>query len=473
MTELCFMTIGELAPLIKDKKISPVELTDSFLGRIEKLDARFNCFITVTADAGHSAARAAEQSIMSGGYRGPLHGIPIALKDLFMTQGIRTTAGSKIFADFIPEADGTVVSRLKAAGAVILGKTNLHEFAWGATSDNPHFGAVHNPWDPARIPGGSSGGSAAAIAAGLCVAALGTDTGGSVREPAALCGNFGLKPTYGRVSRHGIFPLSWSLDHAGPMTRNVADAAILLNAIAGKDARDPASSGAPVPDFTDAIGKPITELKVGIPRDFFFQDVDSEVISCVDAAIAELGRQGISIEPVSIPTIRYAPTLSWVIIGAEAYSNHEQTFKTRYADYGRDIRSNLEIVAFTLANHYLKAQRVRRLLTQEIMAVLKKVDAIITPTTPVPAIKIGERAFRVGEREINVAGGLNRLTSPFNLAGVPALSMPCGFTPSGLPVGVQMVGRPFDEVTLLSLAAAYERSTDWHSRRPPGLDANP
>ncbi len=464
---ICLLTISELSKLLRKKEISPVEVTTAFLKRINQLDGRMNAYITVLEDQAMRSSREVERAIVSGNYLGPLHGVPVAVKDLFMTEGIRTTAGSKILADFVPEDDSTVVRRLKDAGAIIIGKTNLHEFAYGPTNDNPHYGATRNPWDTERIPGGSSGGSAAAVAACLCGGALGSDTGGSIRIPASLCGIVGLKPTYGRVSRFGTIPLAWSLDHMGPMARSVEDSALILKAIAGSDVKDPTSSDAPVPDYARAIGKTVRGLKVGIPKEHFFEDMDGEIRDRVRQAIAVLQGLGVATKEVSLPYAKYSGTVLWIIVGAEASSYHETFFRTRAEEYGRDVRANLEIAQFILAAHYLKAQRVRRLLREQVLNALREVDVIVSPTTPFAAPRIGERTVKIGDRETRVMGGLDRFTCPFNLTGLPAISLPCGFTSSGLPIGLQIAGRPFDEETLLKVASAYEANTDWHQRRPP------
>ncbi len=464
---LCFLTISQLSKLIEKKEVSPVEVTTSFLERIDQLDGQINAYITVLEEEARKSSQEAERAILSGNHLGPLHGIPIAVKDIFMTKGIRTTAGSKILADFFPKEDATVVQRLKEAGAVIIGKTNLHEFAYGMTTDNPHYGPTRNPWDMERIPGGSSGGSAAAVAASLCSGSLGSDTGGSIREPASLCSIVGLKPTYGRVSRFGVIPLAWSLDHAGPITKSVEDSALILTTIAGKDVRDSASSDAPVPDYAKALGGAVKGLRLGIPKEYFFEELDDEIHNNVKKAIGVLQGLGIAVEEVSLPYVKYSPTLLWVITGAEANSYHEPFFKTRIEEYGRDVRANLEVAQFVLATHYLKAQRVRNILREQVLEVLNKVDVIISPTTPLPAPKIGQRELKIGERDISDVGGMGRFTCPFNLSGVPAISLPCGFTSSGLPIGLQIAGRPFDEETVLKVAWAYEANTGWQQKRPP------
>ena len=454
-TDLPFLSIGELAPLIERGDVSPVEVTRTVLGRIAALDGRLNAYITVLHDEALSAAREAEKAIRAGGTLGPLHGIPISLKDLFWTEGVRTTAGSAILADFVPEEDAHSVARLKAAGAVIVGKTNLHEFAFGVTTINPHYGPTRNPWDTDRSPGGSSGGSAAAVAAGLCTASMGTDTGGSVRIPAALCGIVGLKPTYGRVSRHGVVPLAWTMDHAGPMTRTVCDAALMLNAIAGHDPRDPASADAPVPDFTAGLDAGLKGLRLGVPQHYYFDGLDPEVEKAVREAIDLLGRQGAMVEEVALPRLEYAPATYWPISISEAAAYHHDWLTNRPEDYGHDVRQRMEPGLLVPAVRYLQAQRARRLIADDFRQALRVVDALLAPTTPIPAPRI-EAAVTPAVRS-----ALLRLTSPANLAGLPALSVPCGFTGAGLPVGLQIIGRAFDEATVLRVGHAYETAAGW------------
>lgn len=459
--DLCYLSIGEASRLIRRRELSPLELTRACLERIRRLDGTLNAFITVTGESALAAAREAEAAIARGEYRGALHGIPIAIKDIFATQGVRTTAGSRILADWVPEHDATVVARLRATGAVFLGKVNLHEFAYGVTNVNPHYGPTRNPWDTERIPGGSSGGSGAAVAAGLCLGAIGSDTGGSIRIPSSLCGIVGLKPTYGRVSRHGVVPLSWSLDHVGPMTRTVEDAALMLSAMAGHDAQDAASASEPVPDYPAALMGDIHGLRVGIPRAHFFEGVDDAVLVCVEEAIRTLGEIGAKVEEISIPSVAQASAAASAILWSEATTYHYLNLKSRPQDYGDDVRVRLEAGLGYLALHYIQAQRVRSLFRQELTGIFQEVDVLATPTTPTAALKIGEAPAD------RARSSLTRFTSPFNLAGLPALSVPCGFTLEGLPVGLQIVGRAFDEVTVLRAGHAYQQHTDWHKRRPP------
>jgi aspartyl-tRNA(Asn)/glutamyl-tRNA(Gln) amidotransferase subunit A len=465
-SELCYTSLRGLATLIQRQEVSPVEATQAVVDRVEKLDRQLNSFITLLRDEALTQARAAEQEIRAGWYRGPLHGIPIAVKDLYYTKGIRTTAGSKILADFVPTYDATVIARLHDAGAILVGKLNMHEFARGATNASSLIGACNNPWDPLRITGGSSGGSAAAVATGLCCGALGSDTGGSIRIPAALCGIVGLKPTYGRVSRYGVFPVSWSLDHVGPMTRTVADAALMLQVIAGHDRHDPTTRTAVVPDYSAALTRDIEGARLGIPQEFYFEQLDPEVRDSVRSAIQTLERAGAQVEEISLPLSKYAAAAGRMISSTESAEIHEKFLKTRSADYSPDVRAGVIVGQFILGKHYMKAQRLRSLIRQEMAAALRRVDALVTPTVPIPAPRIGQAAVDIGQETVDVVSVLSRLTRPANLTGFPAISVPCGFTQGGLPIGLQFVGRPFAEATILQLAFAYEQDTTWHQRQP-------
>ncbi len=469
ISEICFLTIGQLAPLIQKREVSPVEVTDLLLERIREVDGRTNAFITVMADEALSAARQAEREITQGRYRGPLHGVPIGLKDLYYTRGVRTTAGSKIraWAEFVPGEDATVVERFKEAGAVIIGKLNMHEFAAGATNENPHYGPTRNPWDLERITGGSSGGSGAAVAASLCSAAMGSDTGGSVRIPACLCGIVGLKPTFGRVSCFGVVPLSWSLDHPGPMTRSVEDAALVMNAISGYDPRDPASADVPVPDFTEGLGLGISGMRIGIPRTFFFERIDSEVRDAVGRAIAVLSEMGAIMEEVSLPHIEYSPHLRNTISLAESAVYHGALLKDHAEELTPNVRDRLELGQLILATQYIKVQRARSIIKDDFIQALRGVDVLVTPTTAIPAPRLGQRNVVIEGHEEATLDSVGRFTRPLNQAGLPACTVPCGFTSEGLPVGLQIAGRAFDEATVLRVAHAYEQATDWHPRRPP------
>jgi aspartyl-tRNA(Asn)/glutamyl-tRNA(Gln) amidotransferase subunit A len=466
MGALSFASIGELASRLRAGDVSPQDVVEDVLARIERR-RDLNAFITVTADLARAQAEEAAREISAGRYRGPLHGVPVSLKDLIDTRGIRTTCGSRILADHVPSRDATIVERLRQAGAVLVGKTALHEFAYGVTTTNPHFGPTRNPWDLDRIPGGSSGGSGAAVAAGLGAASIGTDTGGSIRIPAALCGVVGLKPTYGRVSRYGVFPLAWTLDHPGPLTRTVEDAALVLQAIAGPDARDPATLGQSVPDFAAAVRQDVAGLRVGVLDDEYHQEVADDVRRAVEEALQVLRDLGVRADRVRFPRPEEARTAQLVITLAEAASVHERWLRDRPDEYGVQTRDLLRQGQMLTATQYLRALKVRALLVEEVAALFRTYAALVLPTTPIVAPPIGQDTVTVGDRSGDVRGILTRLTRVINLVGLPAISVPCGLGAAGMPVGMQVVGRPMDEVTVLALAAAYERATPWHTRTPP------
>lgn len=473
MRELVWKPIAELARLIAAKDVSPVQVVQAYLDRIEALDGTLKAFITVCHDEALAAAKTAEAALVGARALGPLHGVPIGLKDLFATRGIRTTGGSKILTDWIPDADATVVARLKDAGAIVLGKLNMHEFAYGPEGLNVHYGHTWNPWDPKihRIAGGSSSGSGAAVAAGLCAGALGSDTGGSVRIPAALCGLTGLKPTYGRVSRVGILPLAWSLDQAGPMTHTAADAALLLASMAGHDDRDPTTSQLPVPNYTAALTGEVRGLRVGLLRASFMESTGLVLRQAVEQAARLLVEQGAWVEEVVLESGRHAAGTLFAILASEALAYHEEWMKSRPDDYGPDIRDRLRQAAFVSATQYLKAQRVRQIIRKDMHQLLTEHDVLLAPTTPIVAPPVGQTEVRVEGTQQDVGSALIRLTRVFNLSGNPVASVLCGFTVAGLPIGIQIVGRPFDEATVLRVADAYQRITDWHTRRPPTADA--
>jgi aspartyl-tRNA(Asn)/glutamyl-tRNA(Gln) amidotransferase subunit A len=469
MTDLVWRSLGALARAIAGREVSPVEVVQAHLDRIAALDGKLRAFITVSADAALAAAKAAEAGVMAGERLGTLHGVPLALKDLYMTRGVRTTGGSRILGDWIPEEDATVVTRLAGAGAINLGKLNMHEFAFGPEGLNPHYGTPWNPWDANthRICGGSSSGSGVAIAAGLCAGTLGSDTGGSIRIPSALCGITGIKPTYGRVSRAGVLPLAWSMDHVGPMCRSAADCALMLNAIAGYDPRDPSTSVLPVPDFTAALTGDVKGLRVGVLRSFFLESTGLALRQAVEEAVRVLEGLGASAQEVNLAGASLAAGASYAVLSPEAYAYHEAWLRERPQDYGEDVRERLRVGAFVEASDYLKGQRVRGVLRDEVTAALSHVDVLLCATTPIVATSVGQTEVTVEHAKVPVRGSLIRFTRPFNLTGHPAASVPCGFTAAGLPVGLQIVGRAFDEATVLRVADAYQRATDWHARRPP------
>jgi aspartyl-tRNA(Asn)/glutamyl-tRNA(Gln) amidotransferase subunit A len=463
--ELCFQSISQLAAGIKTRQVSPVEITRAFLERIQQVDARLNSYITLVADQALEEARSAERQIGRSGPRGPLHGIPLAHKDIAATRGIATTCGSKVLKDHVPDTDATVIARLRAAGAILLGKLNMNEFATIVPST--HFGPVHNPWQLDRSPGGSSSGSGAAVAAGLCAGALGTDTGGSIRIPAALCGIVGLKATHGRVSLQGVTPLAWSLDHIGPMTRTVADAALMLQAIAGHDEGDWVSSDAPVPDYTARLNGEVKGLRLGVPRGFFPDATDPEVHRAFATAVGVLEGLGAHIEEVTLPDLENAWSIAEVIINGEANVWHEPYLQAQADDYGPQVRAFLERGRSTLATDYVRAQQARASFRRALLAVCAPLDALLTPGALIPAPPLDARTVMIEGRAINLLRAMVSATSPFNLTGQPALTVPCGLSSSGLPLALQIVGKPFDEATVLQIGHAYELRTSWHSRRPP------
>jgi aspartyl-tRNA(Asn)/glutamyl-tRNA(Gln) amidotransferase subunit A len=456
-------TLLELGQLLRRKSLSPVELTEQCLARIEKLNPQLNAFITVTADQARAHARQAEAEIIDGNWRGPLHGVPIGLKDLIDTAGIRTTAASALFKDRIPTEDAEVVRRLRNAGAVIIGKQNLHEFAYGGSSIISHFGAVHNPWNQAHITGGSSGGSAAAVAAGLGYGAIGTDTAGSIREPASPCGVVGLKPTYGRVSSRGVIPLAPSFDHVGPIARYVSDAAVLLQAIAGFDPQDPTSADVPVGDYISPIKEKPPSLRIGVPRKFFFEDLHPEVAEATTHALTVLASFATEVRDLEfdVPTQR-------TLQGAESYAYHKD-FAARSPElYQPETLRRIQNGASVEPAEIARRRALLAKFREESERVFETVDVLVTPTVPIPPPTIAELQKdpeHLREHELI----LLRNTRPFNVWGLPAISVPCGFTEPGLPIGLQIAGPHWGEARVLQLAHAYEQATTWHKRQPLDL----
>lgn len=457
---LHYLTIRQVGEKLRSRELSPVELTTAILDRSERLDGPLNAFITITREQALTQARAAEKAIMSGHHLGPLHGIPLSLKDLYQTVGVKTTGGSKILADWVPTTDATVTRRLQLAGAIVIGKNNLHELAFGATNENPHYGPARNPWNRERITGGSSGGSAAAVAAGLGCASMGSDTGGSIRLPAAFCGIVGVKPTYGLVSRAGVLPLSWSLDHCGPLTRTVEDAALILNAIVGHDHADPASAERVTPDLTTALDGRVQGIRVGLLREYLGENVHPEVAAAVRTAARDLERLGTRVEEVSVPEVAYGDGASIGILYGEAAAVHERWLKTHRDQYGADVLERLSQGERMTATQYLKAQRARRVLVGRFRALFEQIDVLVTPTAPILAPTIPESRGNAARAQLL---GFTRL---FNVLGLPTLSVPCGVSTGGLPIGLQVAGRPFDDLTILRVAHAYERQAGWHNHRP-------
>jgi aspartyl-tRNA(Asn)/glutamyl-tRNA(Gln) amidotransferase subunit A len=466
-TDLAFSSVSEVARLFRKRKLSPVELTRVMLSRIANIDSKLNSYITVTSDLALAQAKKAETELLSrkaNRDRGLLHGVPISLKDNIYTEDVRTTAGSRILSKFIPAQDATVVSQLKEAGAVFLGKTNMHEFAYGVTSNNPHYGPVHNPWDLSRISGGSSGGSAAAVAAGLCYGSIGTDTGGSIRIPAGLCGIAGLKPTLGRVSVDGVIPLSPHLDCVGPLARTVQDAALLLEPILERVKGEP-SFRALEKSFAKS-----DKFTLGIPKEFFLDVVSPDVHGVFDEAIRILKKQGAGLKEISLPLLNETEDAGNQIAWGEATHYHQQAgwFPSRATDYGDDVRSRLEMGTKVSATVYLSALELREKFIQQFHLALEDacVDAVAVPTTPIVAPLIGQEAIRVGDKDHSTRALMLRANRPANLAGVPAITVPCGFTPAGLPVGLQFIGAATNEHLLLRIAHVFERAHP-DRRRPP------
>jgi aspartyl-tRNA(Asn)/glutamyl-tRNA(Gln) amidotransferase subunit A len=456
-------SIFETAELLRKRSVSPVELVRDCLARIEKLNSSLNAFITVTAELALEQARQAETEIQKGHWRGPLHGIPLGLKDLIDTAGIRTTAASAVFKDRVPEEDAEVARRLTAAGAILLGKQNLHEFAYGGSSIVSYFGEVRNPWNPGNIAGGSSGGSAAAVAAEMGYASIGTDTGGSIREPAAICGVVGLKPTYGRVSTHGVIPLSWSLDHVGPLTRTVADAAIVLQAIAGYDPQDTSSADVPVPDYLQAMRAKSPPLRIGVPRHFFYDDLDSETASAVEQALGVFRSLGAEVRDVDLKV-----ETDRTLLGTEAYAYHADHVAKTPELYQAHTLARIRSAQNVTAAEYIQRRQALDANRRRIRAAFNDVDLLVTPTVPVitPTIReLQENPEQLRAREIT----LLRNTRPGDDWGLPGISVPCGFSASGLPIGLQIMGAPWEEGKVLRAAHTYEEATAWHKRRPTAL----
>jgi len=460
------VTISELAPQIREGKLSPVELARETFARIHRLQPALNAYITVLEEQALEQARQAEREIRTGHYRGPLHGIPYAAKDLFYTKGVATTAGSKILKDFVPGYDATAIERLREAGAVLVAKAGLHEFAYGITNNNPHFGPVRNPWDQARIPGGSSGGSAAALAAGMCTFSLGSDTGGSVRIPASFCGVVGLKPTFGRISRYGVFPLGHTLDHVGHFAWSVADAALILEALAGPDPNDDSAAAEPPPKVDLPADPKLSGLRVGVPGNYFFERLEPDVEKAVRAAVGKFRDLGAEIVEVEVAEIEDFTVLGRLILLPEATSVHRSRLKTRRADIGADVLALLDQGQFVPATDYLDAQRRRRELIRTLNRLFDQVNVIVTPTTPITAPKIGQGTVEIGGRTEDARLAATRLVRALNMAGVPTLSVPCGLDSRGLPIGLQIFGRAFDEAGVLRAGHAYEQASGWNRRRP-------
>ena len=467
-SQIPFLSATELSGLIQSREVSPVEATQAYLERIEAVDGQLNSYITVCGDEALAEARRAEEDISAGRYAGPMHGIPVAVKDQFNTQGILTTNGSTIHDNFIPDEDATVIANLKQAGAVLLGKLNMSEYASGDAFHHP-YGRPRNPWDLSRNPGTSSSGSGAATAAFLCSTSLGEDTGGSIRGPASFCGLVGIRPSWGRVSRYGVFGASWSMDTVGPISRTTQDCAMTLAAIAGHDPKDPRTWDVPVPDYVGALTGDISGLRVGVVQERVHADVvEPDVREAVVNAIAVLGELGATLVDVEIPLMPHSAAISSCIISADAASLNRRDLEEHLEQFDHNNQVRLLMGAVLPAQAHQTALKLREMLRRQILEALEGVDVLVMPTSSIPAPLIPEKAG-IGSKQEVIDGyrGRRSYTSPFNLANTPALSINCGFTSEGLPVGLQIAGRPFDETRLFQTAYAYEQATEWNNRRAP------
>ena len=463
--ELMSLTLAEVADLIKAKIVSPVEVTTQALREIEQHADDLKAFISHDPETALAAAREAESEIARGRYRGALHGIPIALKDNIYLRNQVTTMGSKIHRKFVPSYDATVAVKLRDAGAVIVGKTNMHEYALGVTTDNPHFGTCRNPWDLEKTPGGSSGGSAVAVAGSMALGALGTDTSGSIRIPAAACGLVGLKPTYGRVSKYGCFPEAWTLDHVGTLTRTVTDAAIMLDALSGYDVHDHTSALTGASEFHGALSTDIRGRVIGVEEEFFFHNVDDDIALLARAGIDVLRELGATIVPVKLPSLQHCVWALTIIDSSETTTVHEATFVSRAFDYGEDVRFLLECGTLPTAVDYLHAQQLRRQIQLEFAEAFEGIDAIISPTLPIRTPSIGETSSDINGTAFDTVESVMRLVGPANLVGLPSMSVPCGLI-GGLPVGLELIGRAFGEQAILDLGSAFESTDPLGGARP-------
>lgn len=466
-TALADLSLAHVSTLIERREVSSLDLTNAALDRIGQVDGELNAFITVLAEEARRQAAEADREIAAGNRRGPLHGIPVSAKDLLQTAGVRTTAGSVVLREWVPDENAHVVDRLNDAGAVLLGKVNMLEFAYGSV--HPAVGAALNPWDRTRSASGSSSGSAVAVAAGMGYGSIGSDTGGSIRLPAAFCGIVGLKPTYGRVSRRGAIALSWSCDHVGPMTRTVADNAILLGAIAGHDPRDPTSATLPVPDYAARLDADFGALRIGITDDYLRSFVDPEVLALVEGAIDAFAGLGAEIVEVKLPPPSEGVPALIAILTPEATESLLQLLRERPEDFSQPVRERLELGLITSALSYVHAQRIRRRFTERMLTGMADVDLLLMPTSPVPATPLDDDLTTSGEADPALLAAMINYTGPFDLTGFPALSLTCGLAASGLPVGLQLVAKPFEEAKLFAAAHRYEQLDDFPKRLPPQI----
>ncbi|MBO1004236.1 Asp-tRNA(Asn)/Glu-tRNA(Gln) amidotransferase GatCAB subunit A [Pseudogracilibacillus auburnensis] len=463
--ELVAKSVEELAPLIENKSISPVELTEAILDHADATEDKINAYMEMYRKEAIEGAKKAEEEIVNGNYRGMYHGIPMAIKDNVYFKDKVSTMSSKIHKDFVSAHDATVIAKLRNAGVVFTGKLSMHEYAWGITNNNPHYGAVKNPWNLEKIPGGSSGGSGAAVAVGSTVASLGTDTAGSIRIPSSACGIVGLKQTHGRVSKYGVYPLAWSLDHVGPMTKTVKDAAGLLQIIAGFDKNDPTTVDVPVDNYLEKITGDVKDLVIGVNEEYFFNEVDDGIEKLVRAGIQALVNQGAKVKEVKIPMLQYAEWAELVTSLSEASAIHHSDMLTRPDDFGHDIRMLFELGELPSAVDYLQAQQIRRQLKQDFQKAFEEVDVLMMPTLPILPNDIGDDWANLNGKKVDLIDNIIRFTGPGNLTGLPALSVPCGFS-EGLPVGLQIMGRAFDEATILNTGYALEQTNPMKNKKP-------
>ncbi len=467
VSELLELSLTDAARLVADKHVSPVELVDACLERIAAVDERLRAFISVYSEQARSVAQAAETMASAGHLLGPLHGVPIALKDNIALRGLTTTAGSRVLADWVPQNDATVAARLKAAGAVIIGKTNMHEFAWGGTTDNPHYGTCRNAWNDERFPAGSSGGSGVAVATRAAYGAIGTDTGGSIRLPSAVNGIVGIRPTIGRVSNYGVIPLAWSMDTVGPMTRTTRDCALMFNTIAGYDFHDPACAREPVVDYLADIDLGVEHLRIGVVPEYFFTHLQPAVARAVTDALSLFRQLGAVIRDVRIASIAGNISAQLTVESCEPSAYHQRPLREQPDSYGADVRALLEIGELLPATQYIAAQRYRTLLREEFLHAFKSVDVFICPTLPFTATPVKATSVVIEDTPEDMLSAIMQFTGVPSLTGMPALNVPCGFDDDGLPIGMQIIGRPFDEALLFRVGAAFQAVTDYHARKPP------
>ena len=465
MTDLTLISLNEQSQLIKTKAISPTDLVEAYANKISETESTLNSFITLTLDQAKTKSLQTTKQIASGNYIGPLHGIPVALKDLFDTAGIKTTSGSKIYDARIPNEDSTVASKLNQAGALLLGKLNMHPFAYGPTGENEDYGHMHNPWNPNKLTGGSSGGSGSSVSAGQCTAALGSDTGGSVRIPAALCGIVGFKPSYGKISKYGVTPLSWSLDHPGPLTRTVEDSVLMINAMSGHDPKDPASIATNLISLDFMKSNDMSNIRIGVPQEFL-ENIDPEMSKLIQDAILVLQNLGAEIKTLNFPMHKYSESISNCILMPEASSYHKSILKDIPEQIYEPVRLRLHAGLFISAEQYVTAQRIRQVYIEQLSALFSEVDVLIGPTEPIFAPDILSNSVEINGSKWNTSAALTSLNRPYNISGMPAITVPCGFSSDHLPGGLQIAGKLFDEYTVAKVAYAYQEACQWKTLHP-------